>query len=303
MYGRFGQTAEKGVRLPFFNPSDEFARYGRVYELDDEEARKTFGLKPDRFRDGLIEGEQSKRLWVESVVRVNSDWIPVGQPSRRVTPIAIQTNKAVYLYSLEVERQRVFGGTMGHFGGRVLDLSACVLKGSCATKAMMVLQEELAKQFQAAPLGGLRVKNQLTPPNQLRFSRITEESEVLKGLAGPYYEISTYTINVWPGPADGFVGTGELYFSWVDKPELHQKPADQLFLQIDQALQIAVGRKGSYEEPKPDQYAAYQRAVNKALETAIESTTRRLGGVMSGDGVGVIPRQEEQPNDDANGDT
>jgi hypothetical protein len=104
--------------------------------------------------------------------------------------------------------------------------------------------------------------------------------------------MSTYTATFWPGPRDGFVGTAELYFSWQDDPAKSVGRADQLFLQVEQTLQISVSRKGSYEEPTADQYAAYDRAVNTAVQSAIAQATTRLGGKVGPDGVGVVPPEK-----------
>ena len=128
----------------------------------------------------------------------------------------------------------------------------------------------------------------MTSPTQVRSQRITEESKVLQGMAGPYFEMATYTATFWPGPRNGFVGSPNLYFSKQNDPNWTRPVPDQIFLQVDQSLQISVGRKGSYEEPTRDQYAAYERAVVVAVQSAIAQTTTRLGGTVGGDGVGVI---------------
>jgi hypothetical protein len=288
MYGRFKPTLTGDVRLPYFNPSDQFARYTRAYDVSEPEVRAAFSLDPERSRDGLIRGERSITLWVESVIPIDEDWVPVGQPLRSVTPIAVQTDRALYLYGIGVVPQRGGGGSVGHFEGRVLDLSACAGTSRCVQDAQQALAEELAKAFQRPPLSAAPVKNRVLPPSQVRLQRITEESLVLQGLAGPFFEMSTYTATFWPGPRDSFMGSGGNYF--VSKTALGPSDqVDQVYLQIEQALQISVGRKGSYEEPARDQYAAYERAVTAAVQSAIALTTKRLGGTVSTDGVGVIP--------------
>jgi hypothetical protein len=292
MYGRFRPLLRAGVTLPYLNPSDEFARYTRAYDLSDHEVRDAMDLDPENSYDGLLHGERSTRLWVEGTIPVDKNWTPVGQPLRSVTPIAVQTDRAIYLYSVEVVPQRGGAGTVGHFEGRALDLSGCTGSSSCIQNAVEALVEELTRAFEQAPLSAAPVRNRLMPPSQVRLQRITEESVVLQGFAGPYYEMSTYTATFWPGPRDGFVGTAELYFSWQDDPAKSVGRADQLFLQVEQTLQISVSRKGSYEEPTADQYAAYDRAVNTAVQSAIAQATTRLGGKVGPDGVGVVPPEK-----------
>jgi hypothetical protein len=292
MYGRFGHTLSPGVELPYFNASDEFARYARAYDLANKKVYESFdSLEPELSRDGQLYGERSKRLWVESSIPVDKHWIPVGQPLRTVVPIAVQTDRALYLYSIEVVPEKSGGGTMDHLEGRVFDLSACGNTSRCVQDAERVLVEELIKSFQQDPLAAPPARNTLSPPSQLRFQRITEKSKVLSGMAGPYFEMSTYTVTFWPGPIGDFLGTAELYFKTKADLINREHAADQLYLQAEQALQIAVGRKGSYEEPTPDQYAAYERAVNKAIQSAITRATARLGGKVGIDGVGKIPAE------------
>ena len=290
MYGRFKPLLALDVTLPFFTPSDLAAYYARVYDVSDPAVKDAFPrLDPEASRDGLLHGEHSTRLWVESLIPVDEDWTPVGQPLRSVTPIAVQTNQALYLYSVELVPERAGGGSIGHFEGRVFDLSACARISPCVQAALTVLAEELTKAFRSSPyavaLSAAPVKNRLLPPSQVRLQRITEESVVLRGVAGPYFEMSTYTATYWPGPRGSFLGDAGNFYS---TPSTNSAPLDQVYLQVEQALQISVGRKGSYEEPTTDQYAAYGRAVTDAVNSAIAQTAKRLGGIVQADGVGII---------------
>jgi hypothetical protein len=194
------------------------------------------------------------------------------------------------LYSIEVvPRPQGGAGSEGQFEGRVLDLSACAKISECVQEAQRTLTEELTAAFQQPPLSASPVTKRVLPPSQVRFQRITEESTVLRGMAGPYFEMSTYTATFWLARDGFFAGSAELYFSRQSDPKMRSAAADQIFLQVEQALQISVGRKGSYEEPTRDQYAAYERAVTDAVQTAIARATARLGGKVGADRVGVIP--------------
>jgi hypothetical protein len=63
---------------------------------------------------------------------------------------------------------------------------------------------------------------------------------------------------------------------------------NQIFLQVDQALQVAVGKKGDYVELTAQQYAAYECEVQGAVKQAIENTTKALGGRITENGIGRI---------------
>jgi hypothetical protein len=295
MYGRFQPKLKPGVTVPYFNESDELARYTRAYDLTDQEVYDAFYLQPESSHDGLLYGERSTRLWVEGVIPIDQNWIPVAQPLRSVTPIAVQTDRALYLYSIETRLKGSAGPGMEiGFEGRVLDLSACADINVCLKDAARVLSEELTKAFQQAPLSAAPV-HRLAPPTQVRFQRLTEASAVLQGMAGPYFEMSTYTATFWPAPRDSFAGSPNLYFTTQNDPRWGRRVADQIFLQVEHSLQISVGRKGSYEEPTRDQYAAYERAVTAAVQSAIVQATERLGGAVGADGAGVIPAKKGTP--------
>ena len=159
MYGRFEPALKPGVTVPYFNPSDQLARYTRAYDLTQQEVYGAFYLDPEMSHDGLLHGERSTRLWVESAIPVDQNWIPVGQPLRWVTPIAVQTDRALYLYSIETRPKSGGPGMEGAFEGRVLDLSGCAEMNACVEDAERVLAEELTRAFQQAPPTSSFVRN------------------------------------------------------------------------------------------------------------------------------------------------
>jgi hypothetical protein len=113
----------------------------------------------------------------------------------------------------------------------------------CAT-----LKEKLAGVFARTPLTATK-SSEVGPPNQIRFVRKNEPSEVLaESGAAPYYELSDYTITVWV--ADKVVVVG-----------------------IVHSLQIAVGKQGKYLEPTLMQYDAYKAAVQTAVDSAAKETS------------------------------
>jgi hypothetical protein len=71
------------------------------------------------------------------------------------------------------------------------------------------------------------------PPQQIRFQRLYEESEVLKGFSGPFFELATYTVTLWDGPEGSFMGTPEMYFDRLTSGKLlsAKEVANQVFLQ------------------------------------------------------------------------
>lgn len=294
MYGRLGHRLEKDIDLPFYSPDDEFARYTRRYDLTDEETRKAFpGRLIETTYAGKLLGETSTAIWIESYVLVDANWIPVRAPERNVVPVALETNSGLYLYSIEIVPQKAYAGTVDHFEGRVFDLSSCQEIVECFRDASEALRLELDSVFQSKPIAAAPIRDH-RPPGQLRYQRLFEESEVLRGLAGPYYELSTYTVTYWTGPSDSFAGTGESYFTRKSSDSHFVEPANQMYLHIDHSLQISVGRKGTYEEPEVDEYARYRGAVRKAVKSAIEKASERVGAKVTPEGVGVVVDREDR---------
>lgn len=131
---------------------------------------------------------------------MDENWIPVRAPLRSVVPIALETTTSLYLFSTELYayQKGVRGGSITSFGGRIFDLSACKAPW-CVSRVEEWFARELTNLFQAHPLTAARVVK-FAPPNQIRLQRLFDESFVLKGLAGPYFELATYTITFWSGP-------------------------------------------------------------------------------------------------------
>jgi hypothetical protein len=287
MYGRFQETKTEDIDLPYFNEADYIAAYVRAFDLRNAEMRSAF-IGDDEFPDeGLsgLRGEKSIRLWAECYVPVDDAWIPLRHPLRRVTPIALETSSGIYLYAKHVVANDSAGGTIGHFGGRIFDLSQCADLLVCQEEVSRSFAQVVKEVFAGAPIAAMHVA--VMNPNELRFQRLNDESKVLVGLAGPYYEISTYSLTFWYGPRDSFAGAPEHYFARQKKGNSYDKPPDQLYMQVSHALQIGVGKKGEYPEPKPDQYSAYTKAVNAAVKLAVTRTAAKFGAKVV-DGVGVI---------------
>jgi len=297
MYGRFGHSLKREIDLPFYNPADVFCRYTRKYDLTDEETRQAFFSSDliETTYHGQLHGEQSTAVWVESYIHVDDKWIPVRAPQRNVVPIALETDSALYLYSIEIVPQMGYGHDLAHFEGRIFDFSRCKELGECVGDAIEALRVELDTAFQAVPLSATAVRDH-RPPNQIRFQRLFEESEVLHGLAGPYYELSTYTVTYWTGPAGSlFTSTGEGYFNRKSSGTQSVETPNQMFLHVDHAVQISVGRKGSYDEPEVEQYARYSQTVRDAVQSAVEKASARIGANVGQDGVGVLVDRSVRP--------
>lgn len=276
LYEKFKRAPYKD--LPFFNSTDEFASYTQIYNLEDTSIFKGI-YQINNFKD-----EKPKRLWVECYVPVDTNWIPVGVPSRVVRPIAIETEKGFYLYAQIIIPSFANGGSVDHYEGKVFDLSKAKDYNTTYQKVLTIFNEEISKQFTADPISAI-LKPGLVP-NQVRFQRLYDKSNILAGFSGPYYELSTYTIVLWTGPDREFLGDGLAY-------QLHDYLRDdyrndQVFLQVNQSLQVSVGKIGKkYLEPEDYQYAAYKKAVTKAIQEAIKNTTLRLKGQYINN-IGII---------------
>jgi hypothetical protein len=288
LYGRFSRSSTTTVPLPSFNPADLIARYIRTFDLSDDEVRKAldFPQLPEHGM-GVVRGEHSKKMWVECFVPVDQNWVPVGTPLRVVVPIALQTTTSLYLFSetshpRERDRTRYFVDFA--FNGRVFDLSKCNKIRDCLRAVEKSFSANLTSAFEESPLSAEPVHS-AAPPRQIRMQRVYAESEVLKGFVGPFFELTSYTISWWNAPVERLYGTPEFYFT--TRKTTDNDTANQLFLNVDMALQIGVGMKSDYPEPTSAQYAAYRKAVGSAITRAVAATTKDLHGTIE-DGIGII---------------
>lgn len=298
LYDKIKKEIEFSV--PFLVTSDQFASYIQSYDLTDTAILNGINMdlesnigKPGMSAEELAEYPKKKienapptKLWVECYIPIDSSDIPVGIPERNVTPVAVQTKKGLYVYSETIEPALFAGpGLFTQFENPVFDLSACKNLDFAYQKVIEIFREEISEQFRNYPLHADLITG--LAPNQLRFERRFEESNVLKGFSGPYYELSTYTINFWSGPKGIHINSGAGY----QNSDAYRKNYrnDHIFLVEMTALQINVGKKGGYPEPTNDQYSAYAKEVRKALLNAVENTTKQLNGKFNQNtGIGII---------------
>ncbi|MGO8255574.1 hypothetical protein ACC792_32005 [Rhizobium ruizarguesonis] len=268
-------------------PDQLFAKYVRSYDMIANSHKiseiYTSGAVFPENTAALLAGERSVRLWVVATVPVDDNWTPLGAPLKTVEPLALQTNKSLYVYGTEITSlfryRNSQGGNVQVSYQPVFDLSKCADRRACSIAAISTFKSELTKVFHEAPLSAERAEIP-APPGQFRFQRLYEKSNVLDGFAGPWYEITTYTISVW----EGGLGDG----IWADVVSTEAKPVgDLIFVYVDLALQLGIGQKSKYSEPSPDQYAAYKRFAQDAVQTAVLNTSTLLGGTVS-NGVGMI---------------
>ena len=261
-------------KLPFFVENDYFAHYDRVYDLTDEKTQEGFAF-PQHWTDGL-KNESLTKLWVECAIPIDRDWFPTGQPLRSVLPIALQTSSDLYLISQEVRPQRLAASVMDHFEGRVFDLSGSPNLDTAFKRVAESIKAELSSSFNGPPLSADTVKGMA--PNQIRYLRRFQESKVLSKPHTPKYELSTYTILMWPGPKEQFFGPAEAYF---DGFNVRDKPPDQVFLQISHSLQVSSEKDGTYPEPSPNDYIEYKTIVTQAIENSVARVTNRYHGTVN----------------------
>jgi hypothetical protein len=287
LFDRFSAHQIVDDRTMEVGPELYFAKYVRSYNLETNTDimpnLKTSGAIFPENTASAAQGEHSTRLWVVATVPVNKDWIPLGKSLRTVEPLALQTNKALYIYSTEVTslfryRGSAGGNTLVEYHP-VFDVSTCSDQKGCVEKTIATFRNELIKKFHEPPISA-ELDKVPHPPREFRLQRLYEKSNILDGFAGPWYEITTYTISIWDGSRyDGV---------WEDVANTERKlDANRIFVYVDLGLQIGVGQKGKYPEPSADQYAIYKKVIRDAVQDSVNATAGLLGGSIV-DGVGMI---------------
>jgi hypothetical protein len=264
--------------VPYRVFTDQRAKYLQSYDVSDPLIFNGINMDmedSDEEADKFSMKEKLIKLWVQCYISVDSNWNSVDMPERMITPIALQTDKSLYVFSQTVVPASVKGGgSIDQFQGKIFDLSSASDYERLYNRVLQTFKEDLNATFQSLPLSTQPVSG--LAPNQIRFQRKFDKSEVLKGFTGPYYELSTYTMIVWNGPDESHLGNNRIYLETDYLKKNYQN--NQVFLSESTSLQIAVGKTGPYPEPKPEQYSAYEKAVRAAILEAVKKTTSRLGG-------------------------
>lgn len=262
MFGRYHMTSP--IPYPYLVPTDYIAKYIRKIPVTPDNVLSLYVFN-ERVPD-----EKVNEIWAICYVPVDSSWIPTMPPLTTITPLALRTDKKLYLYSVQVKTGGPMGGNIDHFEGAVLDLSRSIEIERSYNAAIKIFSEEIEKEFKLPPIAAMKIEQGLNP-NQIRFARRFDESIVLKGFAGPYYELSTYTIIFWRGPSGNFLGHADSYFA-------HNDPVadSQLYMQAFQSLQVSTGKKGVYGEPSLRQYSDYGKVVQAALGRSVERAVERV---------------------------
>jgi len=289
LFGRFPARQLLDDRTGAISPELYFAKYVRSYDLEANadvlRDLNTRGAAFPEYTAAVAQGEHSVRLWVVATIPIEKNWIPLGAPLRTVEPLALQTNKALYIFSTDVTS---FFRYRGSAGGNALseyqsafDVSGCSDQKGCVEKTMSTFKNELIRKFGEPPTSA-NLSKLPSPPNQFRLQRLYEKSNVLDGFRGPWYEITTYTISMWGGSQ--WDGVRQEVADTEQKPD-----ATKIFVYVDLGLQIGIGQQGKYPEPSADQYQMYNKVVGNKVQEAVNSTTALLGGTVIG-GVGIIAK-------------
>jgi hypothetical protein len=273
----------------YLTKDDKLAAYIRSYDLTDPENYSA--LVGDGFPDrtlSLLKGEKSVRLWVECFIPVDRNWVPVGPPMRSVIPLGLQTTKGFYIYAYSLSRNDSAGGSINTYRGKIFDISQCVDRYRCYDAVSDMFRGLLQTEFESPPIAATMQRG---PPTPIRFERRFQPSLILAGFAGPFYELTTYSLVMWPAPSDRAVSPAADYLH--HKQYSFSPPIDAIFLNMQMDLQIGIGAKSDYPEPTQQQYSAYMVELQAAVDRAIEKATQKLGGVMK-DGVGVVPSLDQE---------
>jgi hypothetical protein len=230
-----------------------------------------------------LKGEHFKSVWVECAVRVDRDGIPISPPLRHLRPIALETDKGLYLVD---QTAKAVTGEHGYF---VQFAKSPVFKFSndsaSADNVRVIIDtyhKNLSLAFLSSPIAAKEAGPGDTFPGEFHFVKHWEKSEVLAGFSGPYKELSDYFVK-WLR-TDG----RELY----TLAPLHKggfgATGSAIVIQAEQSLTLCVGASSEYDEPTNTQRERYMTAMNNALTTAAKATSDQFGGKVDVDGVFVI---------------
>lgn len=224
-----------------------------------------------------LRDERLLRIWLDCSVRVGPGQLPIAMPDNFCRPVALKTDRALYLSVQKKDYVNGAGGFGVRFTGRVFDISRTLdpptARELLGTALIGYLTENLARKPISA---NLNTQSSL-PPREYLFARDFQWSYVLNtGFKGPYFERSAYLVQWWasdpmssPYDADASRGT------------------TSVFLSVQHSLQIGKMQGGDYPDASKDQEAEYTRLVQQAVQDAIARTVKRFHGQLV-NSVGVF---------------
>ncbi|WP_454259384.1 hypothetical protein [Pseudoxanthomonas mexicana] len=209
-------------------------------------------------------------LWVEAVVQVDDDY-RVMRALDGVTPLVMRTKDDTYV-GIEIQWPQpawACAVSTRYEGIKVVEASSCSTEKCLSEKQAVVLDE--IKAAISAPLLSAQQSPLIGPPGQYRFERSRQKSLVV---GGPFYENSSYQIDVWSSGSD----VPALIYLRSNHRGIGNGAS--LFVNIEHTMTITPSRMGAYAEPTDDQWTAYRKAILDSLSSATLRSCKKLSGTM-----------------------
>ena len=275
--------------LPGLNMVPAFrCRYSREIDLSDGHLNAdglykcgsgTFAF-PSTWRP-VLAGEKPLRMWCECAVQVDIRGIPIDAPLRHIRPIALQTNASLFLVNQTVRMVNAKHGYMVEFTNAAFNLSTDGPPITALEVAILMSKyhANLTQVFSDGQLGADEDSD--APPGEFHYRREYQPSNVLKGFAGPYKELSYYNVRWWRASDE------ELYTVAPVHKGGDGATGDSIFVQVSHSLTISVGASDDYAEPTDQQVATYQQVVSKTMKEALVDTAGLFSGKVDGTGYDI----------------
>jgi hypothetical protein len=203
--------------------------------------------------------------WIESVVRVDRELLPIEETAPGSMPILAESDEATYEVIEGFSPHREDCDMEVSSTGKVFDFFSCRQDLKCIGRSLETFRSAIRSELSTDPFNATEIHDQPIPPGEMWMRHKYKASAIL---GPPYFELATYVFKFW------FAGTDRGPSSTEPNGSMHS-----LYLNVVESITCQAGIGGErYSEPRPEQLAAYKSAIDAAVARALSKACRDVRG-------------------------
>jgi hypothetical protein len=230
----------------------------------------------------LLANDKVSEMWIEDSVRVDADGNPIAQPDDWTRPVAVLSDKALYLVREQEDdsRERLVGAGGIKLREKRFSLGDAKDPRSTVSKVMNVFVADFQATFSSPPFNGNIANDPFLDKGELEMRSIDRPSLIL---GEPFIEDAAYVVNWWA--SDGEFVT---FYTYGCTKGQKSCTGHDIYVDIDWSLLIRSSNTQPYRPPTPTQMAKYKEQIDKSLVLAVSKACQELNGKIT-DGVCKVP--------------
>lgn len=221
----------------------------------------------------ILGNKSISKVWVQSIVPVDENLIPIGPPSENTTPLLVESDSASYLVNV-TKKSNGMGCEIGAtYTNNIFDGEKCPNADACLGNGVAAYIRQITGAMKADPVGSDLYTQTSRPPGEFWFRRERKPAEILGG--SPIREVSTYILKWW-------------------RPSLHALSTQvndlgattgfekRIYVDITSENLVAIGND-RFREANDAELALFQAAVRNAGWGALLAACKDVSGEMNGE--------------------